>query len=88
MINTCEQLQAALLAWHEKTDNFYCEEIVLGIYAGEYEYGLRYDGASTYALDELEPKCFNLPISTQDFEKLIIDFSDDVDEAERQEDDD
>jgi hypothetical protein len=77
MIETYEQLHAALLAWHEKTDNYYCEEIVLELYAGEY--GLRYDGASSY---ELEPTFFNLPISKEDFEKLIDGFSDEVDEAE------
>ena len=79
MITTYEQLQAALKAWDEKTDNFYCEEITLRIYAGKYEYGLRYDGASS---DELEPTFFNLPISHEDFEELINNFSDEVDEAE------
>jgi hypothetical protein len=87
MITTYEQLQAALKAWHEKTDNFYCEEITLRIYAGEYEYGLRYDGASSHALDELESTLFNLPISHEDFEELINNFSDEVDEAENEDED-
>jgi hypothetical protein len=88
MITTYEQLQAALKAWHEKTDNFYCEEITLRIYAGEYEYGLKYDGASSHALDELEPTFFNLPVSHEDFERLIESFSNAVDEAEAESDED
>lgn len=88
MITTYEQLQAALKAWDEKTDNFYCEEITLRIYAGKYEYGLRYDGASSHALDELEPTFFNLPVSHEDFERLIESFSDEVDEAEAESDED
>jgi hypothetical protein len=82
MIETYEQLHAALLAWHQKTNNFYCEEIVLELYAGKYEYGLRYDGASSYAREELDPTFFNLPLSHEDFEKLIEGFADEVDEAE------